>query len=153
MNKTYLKASKLGIFELGRNPREQDLGALVPFEIFYDELAAYKDNNLEPSPNFTCLNLDDEEQKEMYNEIKSRYGIKNFYENENTKMLTKLENILLNQHLTDFDSELSWGEVMEALKNEDYTKITVWQNFEDWEGEVLAEHLNDLKKELENEHS
>jgi hypothetical protein len=60
---------------------------------------------------------------------------------------TQLEAFILSNYLSDYPENCNFNEVLTLLED-DSDDITVWEPFEYWDKEVLADHINDMCIEL-----
>ena len=52
--------------------------------------------------------------------------------------------VALSMCLSDWNNDLSNARIMNALRDEDWDNVTPWQPFEDMEGYLLADHIEDM---------
>jgi hypothetical protein len=50
--------------------------------------------------------------------------------------------------LSDWQDGMTDQQIWEAVSNEDWDKVTVWEPFEDWKGEYLASYIEQITNNI-----
>lgn len=56
--------------------------------------------------------------------------------------------VAISEYLSDWDDSLTNEELITALRNDDYEKVTVWEPFEDYAGYKVAELIESFAVRL-----
>lgn len=56
--------------------------------------------------------------------------------------------VAIANYLSDWDDDLSNEQIINALRDEDYDKVTVWEPFEDYDGSYVADHIETLAQDI-----
>lgn len=73
----------------------------------------------------------------------------------NTKLIERIQNIVLSNVLTEWDDDLSYPQVLKAIADEEWDKAYPWEPLEDVSGQDLANMVCDIvhhvKRAIEEE--
>lgn len=64
-------------------------------------------------------------------------------------MLTIGQQIVLDHHLSFYSDDVSFDTIIEEMRGETYEHYGVWEAFEDWEDEKLADHMEAIAKDID----
>jgi hypothetical protein len=56
--------------------------------------------------------------------------------------------IAISQYLSDWDNTLTNDEILSAVWDEDFDKVTFWEPFEHYEGQALSDIVEDLANSI-----
>jgi len=62
--------------------------------------------------------------------------------------MNKFEQQAVNVFLANYDETMSYNAILEALENEEYDSIEVWQPFEEHLGNEIAANIDSLHRSL-----